>query len=85
MLGVQPTVLNYIIVLLGGCKVINLTGEGRGAVLTVECESEWWRYKGVVKYHASVKYPYTVLVSGLVPNHTTFPPLFIIAVKLTTL
>ena len=38
--------------------------------MTVECESERLRYKGVVKYHASVKYPYTVLVSGLVPNHT---------------
>ena len=41
VLGVQPSVLNYIIVLLGGCKVISLTGEGRGAVLTVVCESEW--------------------------------------------
>ena len=48
-------------------------------MLAVECieqEGEWLRYKGVVKYHASVKYPYTVLVSGLVPNHTTFPTFY---------
>ena len=44
VLGVQPSVLNYIIVLSVGCKVISLTGEGREAVLIIECESirgEW--------------------------------------------
>ena len=41
VLGVQPSVLNYIIVLSVGCKVISLTGEGRGAVLTVVSKSEW--------------------------------------------
>ena len=60
--GVQPSVLNYIIVLLGGCKVISLTGKGRGAVLTVVCESMWLRAKGVVGRKILRKYPYTVLV-----------------------